>query len=129
MIGLLERQIQKCNGTRVVWCGRITERIKTILKATIENKWEERIERTEGYFNDEEALRREFGMDPEVDRSEATGGLEDPGRGHVWRGPQWDQGADLGVLDDVALLREPADAPSQVEETGLEEGNAHISIL
>ena len=36
--------------------------------------------------------------------------------------------ANLGVLNDVALLRELADTPSQVEETDLEEGNAPISI-
>ena len=35
----------------------------------------------------------------------------------------------LGVLDDVTLLRELADAPSQVEDTDLEEGNPAISIL
>jgi len=46
----------------------------------------------------------------------------DAGRGHGWPGLQLDQGANLRVLDDVALLREPADARSQVEETDLEEG-------
>jgi len=74
-------------------------------------------------------LRREFGIDLEVDESEAAGGLSDTGRGHGRRRPHWDQVANLGVLDDVALLRELADAPSQVEETDLEEGNAPISIL
>jgi len=74
-------------------------------------------------------LRQEFEIDPEVDGSEAAGGLRDAGRGHGQRGPQWDQGANLGVLDDVALLREPSDTPSQIEETDLEEGNAPISIL
>ena len=65
-------------------------------------------------------MRQEFGIDLEVDGSEAAGGLGETGRGDGRRGPQWDQGANLGVLDDVALLREPADALSQVEETDLE---------
>ena len=73
-------------------------------------------------------MRREFGIDPEVDGSEAAGGLGDSGRAHGQRGPQWDPGANLGVLEDVALLREPVDA-SQVEETDLAKGNASISIL
>ena len=64
-----------------------------------------------------------------MDGSEAASGHREAGRGHDRRGPQWDQGANLGVLDDVALLRESADAPSQFEETDLEEGNASISIL
>ena len=73
-------------------------------------------------------MRWEFGIDLEVDRSAAAGGLREGGRGHGRRGLQWDQGVNLGVLDDVALLGVPADAPSQVEETDLEEGNAPISI-
>jgi len=129
MIGLLEHQIQTWDGTGGVWCGRIIERIRTTLKARIEKDWGKRVERMKGYSNDEDALRLEFGIDPEVDGSEAAGGLGDAGRGHGRRGPQWDRGANLGVLDDVALLREPADAPSQVEETDLEGGNAPISIL
>ena len=63
-----------------------------------------------------------------MDESEATSGLRDAGTGHGRRGQQWDQGGNLGVLDDVALLPEPADAPAHVEETDLEEGNAPISI-
>jgi len=68
-------------------------------------------------------------MDPEVDRSEAAGGLRDTGRGRGCRGLEWDHGVNLGVLDDVALLLEPPDTPSPVEATDLEKGNAHISIL
>jgi len=131
MIGMLEPQMETWDGTGEVWRGRMIERIRTTLKARIEKERGKRVERTEGYSNDENALRQEFGIDPEVDGTEAAGGLGDAGRGHGRRGPQWDQGANLGVLDDVALLREPADAPSQVEETDLEEpeGNAPISIL
>jgi len=58
----------------------------------------------EGYSNDKDTLRREFGIDPEVDGSEAAGGLGQAGRGHGWCRPQWDQEANLGVLDDVALV-------------------------
>ena len=63
-----------------------------------------------------------------MDGSEATGSLGYAGRGHAGHGPQWHQEANLEVLDDVALLREPAEAPSEVEKTDLEEGNAPISI-
>jgi len=79
MIGLLERQIQTWDGTREVWRGRIIEQIRTTLKARIEKKWGKHIERTEGYTNDEDTLRREFGIDREVDGSETTGGLGDTG--------------------------------------------------
>jgi len=64
-----------------------------------------------------------------VEGSEAACGHGDAGRGDGRRRPQWDQGANLGALDDEALLREPVDALSQVEETNLEERNAPISIL
>jgi len=129
MIGLRERQIQTSDGTGKVWCRQIIKRIRKRLKARIEKERGKRIERTEGYSNNEEALRRESAIDPEVDGSEAASGLRAAGRGHGRHGPQWDQGANLGVLDNIALLREPVDAPSPVEETNLEEGNAPISIL
>ena len=129
MIDLLECQIQTWDSTGEVWRGRIIKRIRTTLKARIERERRKRVERTEGYSNNDDALRQEFGIDPEVDGSEAAGSLRDAGRGHGRHGPQWDQGANLGVLDDVALMREPADVTSQVEETDLEEGNAPISIL
>jgi len=119
MIGLLERQIQTWEGTGYVSREWIIEQIRTTLKAGIEKELRKRIERTEGYSNDEDALRREFGIDPPVDGSEAAGGLGEAGRGHGRRRLQWDQGANLRVLENVALLREPADAPSQVEESDL----------
>jgi len=119
MIGLLECQIRTWDSTGEVWRGRIIERIRTILKARIEKERGKPVERTQGYSNDEHALRREFGIDPEVDGSEAAGGLGEAGRGHGQRRQQWDQGANLGVLDDVAQLRGPADASSKVEETDL----------
>ena len=85
--------------------------------------------RTEEYSNHKSALRREFVIDPDVHGSAAAGGLGDAERGHGGCGLQCDPGVNLGVLDDVALLPELADAPSQVEETALEKGNAPISIL
>jgi len=105
------------------------ERIRKPLKARIEKERGKPVVRTEGSSNDEDVLRWEFGLVPEVDASEAAGGLREAGRAHGRRRPQCYQGANLGLLDDVALLGELADALSQVEETDLEEGNAPISIL
>jgi len=129
MIGLVERQIQILHSTEKVWRGRIIKRIRTTLKARIKKERGKGVQRTEGYSNDEHAMRREFGIDAEVDGPEAAGGLRDAGRGHGRQGRQWDQGPNVGVLDDVALLREQADVPSQVEQTDLEETNAPISII
>ena len=106
MIGLLERQIQTWDSTGEVWCGRIIKQIRTTLKARIKKKGAKHVAITEGYSNNEDTLRGEFGIDPEVDGSEAAGGLGDAGRGHGRHELQWDQVANLGVLDDVALLRE-----------------------
>jgi len=47
MMGLLERQIQRWEGTGEVWCGRIIERIRRTLKARIEKEQGKGIERTE----------------------------------------------------------------------------------
>jgi len=129
MIGQLERQIQIWDGTGDVWRGRIIERIRKTIKARIEKEREKRVERTEGYSNDKDVLRQEFGIVPEVDGLEASGGLEDAQRGACRVGLQCDQGANLGVFYNVALLREPADGPSQVEEADLVKGNAPINVL
>jgi len=86
-IRLLEHQIQTWDATGEVWHGRIIERIRTTLKARIDKEWGKHLERTEGYSTDEDALRREFGIDPEVDGSEAAGGLRDAESGHGGRGP------------------------------------------
>ena len=45
------------------------------------------VDRTAGYSNNDERLRREVGIDLEVDGSEATGSLGDARRGHGWRAP------------------------------------------
>jgi len=47
------------------------------LEARIAKKGGKRVERTAGYDNDEDALRREFGSDTELDELEAAGGLMD----------------------------------------------------
>lgn len=112
--GLLERQGQTWGGTGEVWRRRIIERIKTTLEARIAKERGKRAERTAGYSNDEDALRREFGSDPEVEGSEAAGGRADTGRGHGQREAQRDQGANLRAVVDVAQLGEPEDELWQV---------------
>ena len=60
------------------------------------------VERTAGYSNDEEAVRREFGMGPGPGGSKTAGGVTDERRGIVDR--------------SMALSREPSDAPRHTEE-------------
>jgi len=43
-------------------------------------EWGKRVERTVGYDNDEDTLRREFGSDTELDELETAGGPADSGR-------------------------------------------------
>jgi len=45
-------------------------------------------ERTEGYANDEDGLRREFGSDRELDELDAAGALADTGGGHGRQEPR-----------------------------------------
>jgi len=52
------------------------------LEARIAKEQGKRVERTAGYDNDEDALRRKFGSDTELDELEAAGGLMDTGGGH-----------------------------------------------
>ena len=115
--------------TGEVWRGGIVERMKTTLQARIKKEWGKHVERMERYSNDEDALRLELGIDPEADESGAVGGLVGAARGDGGRALQQDQGANLRVLDDAALLREPVDMALQVEENDSEEGNAPIIIL
>jgi len=49
------------------------------LEARIAKQLGKRVERTAGDDNDEDALRREFGSDTELDELEAAGGLVDTG--------------------------------------------------
>lgn len=78
--------------TGEVWRGTIVERIRKTLKARIEKLRGKRVQRTERYATDEQALRPGFGIHPEADESGAAGGLTGAGRGHGRRVLQWDQG-------------------------------------
>ena len=60
--GLLERQIQTWNGTEKILRDHMIQRIRGTLEARIPRERGKQVERTAGYSNDEEALRREFGM-------------------------------------------------------------------
>jgi len=60
-----------------------------------------RVERTAGYDNDEDALRREFGSDMELDELAAAGGLVDTG-GHGRQEPRRELGPNPGALVGAA---------------------------
>ena len=62
--GLLECQIEMWNGTEKVLRDHMIQRIRGTLEARIAREREKQVKRTAGYSNDEEALRREFGMGP-----------------------------------------------------------------
>ena len=64
-------------------------------------EWGKRVERTVGYDNDEDTLRREFGSDTELDELETAGGCADSGR-HSQREPRREHGANLGALVSAA---------------------------
>ena len=70
--------------------------------ARITSKQGKQIERTTGYSNNEEVLRREFGMGPGLNGMESAGGVADDRR---------------GIVDTSTILsRESADAPCHTEE-------------
>ena len=84
-------------------------------------KW---VERTAGYDNDEDGLRREFGSNTELDELEATGGLVDTGGGHGRQEPRREHGPNLGALVGAAQFQGrpgPGEAESHVEETDQED--------
>ena len=100
--GLLQRQIQTWIGTEKFLRDRMIQRIRGTLEARIVMEWGKQVERTARYSNDEEALRREFGMGPGPDGLESAGGVADDRR---------------GIVDtSMVLSREPADAPCHTEE-------------
>jgi len=68
----LERQTQTWQNTGERFQGLIIERIKTALGAKIAQERGKRAERTAGYANDNDALRREFGIDREPEESESA---------------------------------------------------------
>ena len=99
---LLERQIETWNGTEKVLRDHMIQRIRGTLEARIARERGKQVERTAGYSNDEEALRREFGMGPGPGGFESAGGVADERR---------------GIVDtSMTLSREPADAPRHTEE-------------
>ena len=81
------------------------------------------VERTARYENDEDALRREFGSDTELDELEVAGGLPDTveHRRAVW--PR-EHGVNAGVLASATQFQKPADLESHVEETDRENGES-----
>ena len=78
------------------------QRIRDTLEARIARERGKQVERTAGYSNNVEALRREFGMGPGPGGLESAGGVADE---------RW------GIVDtSMALSREPADGPRHTEE-------------
>ena len=78
------------------------QRIRGTLEARIERERGKQVDKTAGYANDEEALRREFGMGPGPDGLESAGSAADDRR---------------GIVDtSMVLSREPADAPCHTKE-------------
>jgi len=93
------------------------QRIRTTLEARIAKERGKRVERTAGYDNDEDALRREFGSYTELDELEAAGGLVDTGGGHGRQEPWREHGPNPGGLVGAAQFQDPGEAESHVEET------------
>ena len=79
-----------------------------------------RVERTAGYDNDEEALRREFRSDTELDKLEAAGGLVDTGE-HGRQELRREHGPNPGAVVGAAQFQDPGEAESHVEETDRED--------
>ena len=100
--GLLERQIQTWNGTEKVLRDHMIQRIRGTLEARIAREQGKQVERTAGYSNDEETLRREFGIEAGPDGLESAGSVADDRRGIV----------------DTSMVhsREPADVPCHTKE-------------
>jgi len=75
------------------------------LEARIGKKRGRRVESTVGYDNGEDALRREFGSNTELDALEAAGGLVDTGGGHGWQEPRQEHGANPGAQVGTAQFQ------------------------
>ena len=96
------------------------------MEASITKEPGNRVERMAGYDNDEDALRREFGSDIELDELEAAGGLVDRG-GHGRHEPPRDHGLNQAVLVGVVMFQDRGEAELHVEETDREDrGNGFI---
>ena len=73
------------------------KRIRTSLEARIAPEQGKHVERTAGYSNDDDPLRREFGIGVEPEVSESTeASPTDLGRPDGLREPQRNQGVDQG---------------------------------
>jgi len=120
-MALLEPHTQSWGKPGRVWQRRIIQWIWTILEARIANERGKRVERTAGYDKDEDAVRREFGSDTELDEMEAAGGLVDSGEGHGRQEPRREQGPNLGALVGAAQFQDRGEAESHVEETDRED--------
>jgi len=87
------------------------------LEARIAKQRGKRVDRTAGYDNDEDALRREFRSDTELDELEAAGGLVDIGGGHGRQEPRREHGPNPGARVGAAQFQDLGEAESHVEET------------
>ena len=87
-----------------------------------------RVERTDGYSNNLDALRREFGIDPEGAGSQYVDvGRARTQREYSQRGSQREEEQDrFAGLIDLALLDVPANSQDQVEHEDAEE-NEHLT--
>jgi len=91
------------------------------LEARIAKEAGKRVERTAGYDDNENALRREFGSDMELDELEAAGGLMDTGGGHGQHEPRREHGPNPGALVGAVQFQDGVEAESHVEETDQED--------
>jgi len=91
------------------------------LEARIAKERGKRVVRTAGYDNDENALRREFGSDTELDELEAAGGLVDTEGGHGWQEPRREHGPNPGALVGAARFQDPGETESHVDTTDKED--------
>jgi len=73
------------------------------------------------YDNDEDALRREFGSDTELEDLAAAGGLVDTGGGHGGHEPWQEHGPNLEALVGAAQFQDHGEAESYVDETNRED--------
>jgi len=116
--GLLECHTQTWQNTEERFQGLIIAWIKTPLGANFAQEREKRIERTAGYSNNNDALRREFGIDLE------------PDVGELARGSRVNPADALGGLVVSALSGELVDMGEQVGESDREDlGDCVITTL
>jgi len=97
------------------------QRMRTTLEARIANERGKQLERPAGYGNDENALRREFDSDPELDQLEAAGGLVDTCGGHRRHELRREHRPNPGVLVGAAQFQDDRQAELHVEETDRED--------